>query len=509
MAALLFDAPLAVSQVNIPMKNSASELADKLRKLGVKKVAVLPLAFVEDRAAEQVARTRNQVNAKSGGAIPGTVLSASMNSLRVAEEMQRYLSEAGRGDFGLVPAEDLFERLSTEKLKLRDVTPTSKDLIKIVNPAGDIEALVVNTLRNFHDEIQGGVGNVLLGPEQNAYEWSLLSCSDRTILASRSVAPKYVSLAEAVYGGLSVEYFRYQNGRLTSLLAHQQNERKDLPLLPSDPEALYNKDYIFTSRVHPLLNPNCPFKVDFLVNDRVLPVLVAETKTFAGPEILSPVVINLEPGDEPTIRVANTSAQQVMVAVFVDGVNVLGKVREIPDESCRAWVLDQKKTAKFKSWWTGDQVTPVEESGFVIEEWRQSVAGKLGLSSDADSARSITIVFFTVGTPKREDIQFFPRHWLQRASLSTDRKRMMVAEQLEPPGSVGAAPNMFGMGAKAPKPGQLNWVQGATVGTILASMQVRYCPSSETKATFQQIVTADRFWQPNNNFTIVPISTGR
>ncbi|MFN9915796.1 MAG: hypothetical protein ACK53L_24605, partial [Pirellulaceae bacterium] len=143
LAALLFDAPLAVSQVNIPMKNSASELADKLRKLGVKKVAVLPLAFVEDRAAEQVARTRNQVNAKSGGAIPGTVLSASMNSLRVAEEMQRYLSEAGRGDFGLVPAEDLFERLSTEKLKLRDVTPTSKDLIKIVNPAGDIEALVV------------------------------------------------------------------------------------------------------------------------------------------------------------------------------------------------------------------------------------------------------------------------------------------------------------------------------------------------------------------------------
>ena len=46
LAALLFDAPLAVSQVNIPMKNSASELADKLRKLGVKKVAVLPLAFV-------------------------------------------------------------------------------------------------------------------------------------------------------------------------------------------------------------------------------------------------------------------------------------------------------------------------------------------------------------------------------------------------------------------------------------------------------------------------------
>lgn len=508
-ASVLFDASVSLSQVNIPMKNSATELADKLRKLGVKKVAVLPPAFVEDRAAEQVARTRNQVNAKSDGAIPGTVLSASINSLRVAEEMQRYLSEAGRGDFGLVPAEDLFERLSKEKLKLRDVTPTSKDLIKIVNPAGDIEALVVNTLRNFHDEIQGGVGNVLLGPEQNAYEWSLLSCSDRTILASRSVAPKYVSLAEAVYGGLSVEYFRYQNGRLTSLLAHQQNERNDLPLLPSDPEALFNKDYIFNSRVHPILNPNCPFKVDFLVNDRVLPVLVAEIDTFAGPEILSPVVINLEPGDEPTIRVANTSSQQVMVAVFVDGINVLGKVREIPDESCRAWVLDQKKTAKFKSWWTGDQVTPVEESSFVIEEWRESVAGKLGLSGYSDSSRAFTIVFFTVGNPKRGDIQFFPRHWLQKSSLSSDRKRVLVREELEPIGSVGAAPNMFGMGAKAPKPGRLNWVQGATVGTMLASMQVRYCPSSETKATFQRIATTDRFWQSNSDFRIIPIATGK
>jgi hypothetical protein len=505
---LTFRPSVGIGQGTSPMKASANDLADKLRKLNVKKVAVLPITFVEDKSAIQLEQSRNPN--RPGNAIANTTLSGSGNSLRVAEEMQRFLAEASMGDFGVVPSDVLFERIELSGLKPTDFSPSdTKNLIKAINSEGDIDAVVVNTLRTFHLELPAQNGSSFLGPKQNSHEWSLLSCSDRTILAAKLDEPKFVSLAEAVYDGLSVEYFRYQNGKLTSLLAYSKNEINNLPLLPSDPMELFDKDFLLESphRVHPILNSNCPFRVDFLINERSLPLLVAESKDFFSGASYSPVMINLEPGEEPSIRIENKSSQQVMVAVFIDGINILGKARQLPDESCRAWLLDQKKTTLFDSWWTGDQNTPVQQSRFVIEDWRESVAGKLGLSGDSASSRAITIVFFTVGFPKRQDIQFFPRHWLQRTSLSSDRNRIFVKEEMEAPGNAGAAPIMFGMGEKAPKPGQLDWVQGATVGTILASMQVRYCPGSETEATFQKILSSEQ--AASKSFTIVRLGSGQ
>lgn len=496
LAALFFDAPLAVSQVNIPMKNSASELANKLRKLGVKKVAVLPLAFVEDETAAKTAQFRAGAAPNANVAPVRPLLSASADSLRVAEQMQDYLAEAGQGDFGVVPSQDLFERLSQAELDSTSITSTSKELFKIVNPDDNIGAIVVGTIQKVRE---------MGGPEQCTYKWKILDSSDRTILLSKSEETRFTSLAEAVYNGQSAEYFRYQNGKLTCLFDFGAEQRNKIPLKPSDPNALYKKGF------HPLLNPNCPFKVDFLVNDRVLPIHIATIREARAQEsILDDAVINLEPGDEPIVRVTNSLAQRVMVAVFVDGVNILGKKRELPDETIHAWVLESKQTARFKSWWTGDYGKPVEEAEFVIEKWNDTVAGKMGLRGDAEASRAFTIVFFTEGFPKRQDIQFFPRYWYQQASLSNDRKRVFVAEQMERPGMAGAAADMFGMGAKAPKPGQLNWVQGVTVGTMLASMHVHYCPKSETKATFQRIIPLNRPWlTENSNFTVIPISMGR
>ncbi len=508
-------AAMVFGQSHQPMQESAARLAATLRKSGLKKVAVVPLAFVIDQSKEQARRAGYQDEQTVQAIAVRPTLSASQDSLRVAEQMQRCLSEAGEGELALVPSEDLFGRLSAANDRTRELTPTGKELAGIVNPEGDIEALVVGTVRKFHEEsMSEAAGNTYLHlqPEQKSYEWSVIKLSDRTILDSKTIDSGYISLADAVYNGLSAEYFRYQsNGRLQCLLDYRQQDRKDLPLRPSDPEVLFDKN----GAVHPVINPYCPFKVQFLANDRVLPVYVAtaqvtlwngrttEKKTI----ILNAAAINLEPGEEPVIRVSNTCAQRVMVAVFVDGVNILGKARELPDESCRAWVLDPNKKAEFKSWWTGDSSAPVQEEGFIIDAWEDSVAGRMGLPADSSSARAITLVFFTDGLVQPQSIQFFERTWTQSAYLtSPNSNRVTVIEEMVPLGSTAAAPSPFGVGAKPPKPGQLDWVQGARVGTILASMQVLYCPSSETKATLERHISSKNQWGKISG--IVPVLTG-
>jgi len=507
-------AAMVFGQSNQPMQESAARLAATLRKSGLKKVAVVPLAFVIDQSAEQKDRVFIKRDEEAPMSVARPALSGSRDSLLVAEQMQRCLSEAGEGELALVPSEDLFERLSKANKRTSELTPTGKELAGIVNPEGDIEAIVVGTVRKFHKEfVSPANGGKFLEPEQKSYEWSLIKLSDRTILDSKSIDSGYISLADAVYNGLSAEYFRYQsNGRLQCLLAYRQQDRKDLPLRPSDPEVLFDKDYSLNSAVHPLINPYCPFKVQFLVSDRVLPVYVATADSFFNRQtpkksIFNCTLVNLEPGEDPVIRVSNTCSQRVMVAVFVDGVNILGKARELPDESCRAWVLDPNKKAEFKSWWTGDSSSPVQEEAFIIDAWEDSVAGRMGLPADSSSARAITIVFFTDGIPQRQYVQFFERRWIQEAFLpNASSNRVTVTEEMEPVGSAGAASSAFGFGAKPPKPGQLEWIQGARVGTILASMQVLYCPSSETKATLERHISSKNQWGKISG--IVPVLTG-
>lgn len=507
-------AAMVFGQSNQPMQESAARLAATLRKSGLKKVAVVPLAFVIDQSAEQKNRVLINGDEEAPMSFAGPTLSGSRDSLLIAEQMQRYLSEAGDGEIAVVPSEDLFERLSKAYKRTSELTPTGKELAGIVNPEGDIEAIVVGSVRKFHKEfVSPANGGTFLEPEQKSYEWSLIRLSDRTILDTKTIDSGYISLADAVYNGLSAEYFRYQsNGRLQCLLNYDQQDQKDLPLLPRDPEALYARGFVFNSRVHPLTNPYCPFKVQFLVNDRVLPIYVATADSFRNTQttekrILNCTLVNLEPGEEPVIRVSNTCAQRVMVAVFVDGVNILGKARELPDESCRAWVLDPNKKAEFKSWWTGDSSSPVQEEAFIIDAWEDSVAGRMGLPADASSARAITLVFFTDGIPQRQSVQFFERYWIQDAFLpNTSSNRVTVTEEMEPVGSAGAAPSAFGFGKKPPKPGQLKWIQGARVGTMLASMQVLYCPSSETKATLERHISSKNQWEEISG--IVPVLTG-
>jgi hypothetical protein len=152
-----------IAQESDLMKESAARLADSLRKARAERVAVVPMVFVEDQAAAQ-----RQQQFGNGGPNPGDdrpVASASSNSLRIAEQMQRYLSQAGSGDFRVVPSEDLGERLATAKEQVNGLTPTDKRLAQILNPDGKIDALVIGTVRKFHQVLQPNRGGPVLTPE--------------------------------------------------------------------------------------------------------------------------------------------------------------------------------------------------------------------------------------------------------------------------------------------------------------------------------------------------------
>jgi hypothetical protein len=198
----------------------------------------------------------------------------------------------------------------------------------------------------------------------------------------------------------------------------------------------------------------------------------------------------------------------VIVAVFIDGINILGKKREIPNEACHAWVLEPNQKMAFKSWWNIENKKQVEEERFVIQDWAESVAGKMGMRGDADSSRAITVVFYTDDFADRNSLAFFERAWLQRWDLTSNRPNYRVTERLVDPNNLGAAPNMFGMGAKKAVPSQLRWVSDAKVGTMLASMTVWYCPSADTKRMFTQLLEKNQA-SKGRQFSIVPISSGR
>jgi hypothetical protein len=503
---VLIASTAGIGQDNDPMKKSAERLADALRKARAERVAVLPMIFVDDQVAGQ------------GNEQP--VASASNNSLRIAEQMQRYLSQAGNGDFGVVPSEDLVEGLAAAKQELRQITPTDKKLAQILNPDGRLDALVIGTLRKFFQTLPPNQGGGATGLEQQAIDWSIIDLSDRTIIGSEVGQGEYVSLAEAVYHGLSVEYFRYENGKLRYLLDRKEKDAKGLPLRPSDPLILFDEDSNFSSRAHPLLNPNCPFKVDFLVGENTLPINVATQvvsvwdgrKARKAKEVLPYAVINLEPGDKPIIRLKNRSQQNVAVAVFVDGLNSLGKVRELPDEKCHVWSVDRGTTSYFNYW--GELTGEVADNGkgkmnrdiFVIRDWRESFAGQMGLQADADSSRAFTLVFFTVGLAKRKEVTFFPRPWLQRSFMEGGQIR--VIEELQSANTYGAAPGQFGMGGIRVKPSEVILVQGVTAGTMLASMHVWYCPSSDTKRMFKTLSENHR-GLIGQDISIVPVSMAR
>lgn len=506
------------------LEAAAGKLADGIRKAGFTRVAVMPLAFEEDLRRQQ----KEDVDRRNaGGSIlqrraagsrrvridgaredqgDGPTASASLHARLLTEQMESLLAEAAGGDFRVMPSAPVLDRLREKPAQVAALAPTGESLAEPIRAAGDVEAVVVGTLRDRFEEADNG-GAAILTFEMLDVAWKLVGLDDNSIRAAAN-ATRFVSLADEVYRGRSGEFFRWEGDRLKVLQSVPPADRAKIPLAPGDSIDLHAPPG-FNRDLNPLFNPSCPYKVRYLVEGKARPLTIAvdekPSQRFRAPSQTMAnwgghAYLAVEPGESVEVRVKNTTSKRARVAVFVDGVNILGKRRELPDERCGAWVLEKGVEANFRGWYSGGKDSTLLER-FVLGRWEDSVAGQLDLEADARESQLITVVVFSEGWPERAKLSFFERMWSQHHWWDPGTGRIVVSEKLEPPGSLGAAPSLFGMAGLKPEAAKIQWVAADNPGTILAAMSVGYGP--QTQASLRMGRRLDGIVGFNGNWKLV------
>jgi hypothetical protein len=405
--------------------------------------------------------------------------------------MQNHLAEASRGAFTLVESVEIMSEVRANK-EVGKLTNSGRQFTFLADKIeGGLQGLVIGTLRDRPLE-----PNSIY--QTRDISWKLIDLATGDV-ASGSEFTKPYSLADDVYAGRSQEFFRSEgNGKSLRPVgfgwSYPGNQK--VALKPSDSLelfGLYRGDE--NPDPHPIFNPNCPLQVQLKVDGAERPLMLLAQKnliemkpgwayahsqdhtTYAKGHSLatSRAYLPIEPGEEMNIQLKNTSSQPVMIAVFVDGMNILGKVRQLPDENCRAWAFAPGQTGYFRGWYTGERGQEQVEP-FVVTRFEDSVAGKLG---EKVHVGAITLVMFTNTWPERTSLITNPRPYFLEAYWNPQQKRLAILEGITPPmpPTVGAAPaDAFGMGGKKPVASKLEYRNAGQPCTILAAMTIHYAP---------------------------------
>lgn len=336
---------------------SAERLARQIVEKGYKRVGVLP-RFIVRKPGEDEA---------FGGSIGPQAES-------FAVDLEDELVATADGRFQVVPGRQL--KRTFKDLKL-DQLGDAQTLAKAAVGADGLDALIIGTVVDGREtEVDGRIGGLNV-------RCQLLDVSSGT-LAATTREQVHVTLGSAAYMGESWELRRWTDAGLENVgLAGE--DAQGFALSPFGAGPVYEEGQyrlIRRDRPHPLLDPEFPYPMEILVGTEV-----------RRPEPLAEkLYVTLEPGESYKIRVKNDGPRRVYLAVFVDGVNVLGKKLETPAE-CRYWGVDAGKTGQFAGWVTVKDGKYSEEE-FMITPADDSVAAGQNFS---DNLGMITAVVFSVG----------------------------------------------------------------------------------------------------------------
>lgn len=222
-----------------------------------------------------------------------------------------------------------------------------------------------------------------------------------TNTADRSQSADFrISLSEAAYMGTSFEVRRWVDGKLVNV---------GLEGL-SDKEAMgvdYNWEVFHFSRLkqherHPLLDPSLPYGIELIVN--------GETATPI--EVGSDLFVELDTEDKLQLRIVNKlQDKRVVVGLYVDGINSINKVRELPIMTPyqRHWVMESDFVGTINGWLEYDPARNKQTfTQFKLVDAEQSVsalkeAGDVDVTlakygtSIHDQIGQITALFYTYG----------------------------------------------------------------------------------------------------------------
>jgi hypothetical protein len=338
------------------------QLADSIRRAEFQRVAVFP-SFL--RAGTTTDPLESQV--------------VSPHGLLYAEQLQARLVARRGTDFEVVDSDTLARvARGVSAIDLAD----TKRLQQLAQEIGGLDAIVIG---RYHT-IPAAVGNQ---PATLQVACRLLDINTGT-LHDVSRSEDRLTLADALYEGRSLEILRWQRDGKLHPVGLRQDTLSDLTPVTiatsGDPQQ-YDLD-----RPHPLSQRDFPFRVQVLVGERPRPI--------DFPQSRSTPYIPLEPGESFVIEVTNSLQRRVHVAVFVDGLNILGERRELPDERCQVFAIDAGKRSQYEGFYASEdgrdvlkrfRIGPVEESS----AYQQGFTDQLGM---------ISVAVFNEGQPRDHEV---------------------------------------------------------------------------------------------------------
>ncbi|MDX1961982.1 MAG: hypothetical protein SFX18_02440 [Pirellulales bacterium] len=464
-----------------PLEESAGKIAASLRERGLTRIGVLPIVLEQEINPWQ---ETNTITAKS----------SQLGEL-YCQNMQESLLNQSQGDFEVVDLADLAVALKSARIDIKSLTGTSQEITALAKHVeGGLEAIVIGTFRDRPLEPGSGF-------QTRDIIWKTISIKNKSVLSQVSREDPY-SLAAEVYQGRSQEFFRWDKNVLRPIgFGKHFKGPSSTALKPSDPLVLYG---LYADKASPvqdfaILNPNCPYKVQFEVDRQIQKLMVGvmpqsiematnirdESSSNESPVSIiakgnpldsTSIYLPINPGEGLKIRIRNDSPKRVMVAIFVDGINILGKRRELPDEYCQVWALEKGVTGTFSGWYSGPSGTEQVEP-FVIKRYEDSVAGKLG---ETERVGTITLVFFNEGYPQRQQIKPYGDNNIYEQVASYDEQSGKVRFFEGYPIYVQkSAAYEIAMGGKKPQPSPLKQVKVQPSGTILVAMTIPYATKDE------------------------------
>lgn len=354
---------------------------------------------------------------ENGRDVPGGSLGPQADAL--ADNLEDALvraSKDAKGAFRVIDGAQM--RAAFDKADPSDLGKPDK-LRTLAAAVGGLDALVVATVTDQRRQKNAAALSIRA---------RLIDLRDGSIAAS-ATEKGGVSLSDAAYMGESWELRRWSGGKLVNVGLDTSRESTS-PFGQGPIYELMHYGMIRRDRPHPLQDDTFPYPASVSVDGQQRPVT----------RIGSEVWVALDPGDTYRVHLANRSDRDAYLALFVDGVSVLGKKRGHPSNA-QVWYLPAGKTFQLTGW-----TTPKAETGkFDVEEFTitpgdDTVAAGQGFT---ERLGYITGVLFTVGrkdVPKAPDI--YAAMALGSFGSGSGRKseeKLEVKTDGEPPGPILAA----------------------------------------------------------------------
>ena len=249
-----------------------------------------------------------------------------------------------------------------------------------------------------------------------------------------------LSLSDAAYLGESWELRRWTDaGQLTNIGLNDVGARgqKISPFGYGRAYELAHYALIRRDRSNPQLEPECPYKLSIRSGEGTIDLTPLGERLYAA----------IEPGDTYSIVVSSKSSKPTNLALYVDGVNVRGKVRDNP-ANAKLLLVPPRSDLTVAGWLEKDLPTG-ELASFMMVKGDDTVTAQLGVG---DRIGQITAVFLTYG---RDGLPEAPA--LKSGPLS----------------------GTFGTGLGKPvERGDLQ-LSNAPSGPILAAITIQYCTPRE------------------------------